>query len=34
MLGTFIAIWPTPDADKVKRTAEAAAPGQLQLAGD
>lgn len=34
MIGTFIAIWPTPDADKVKRTAEAAAPGQLQLAGD
>jgi cytochrome c-type biogenesis protein CcmF len=34
ILGTLIAGWPTPQVDAVKRTAESAAPGQLQLAGD
>src|SRR5260221_7615720 len=34
MIGTFIAAWPSPERESVLRTAESAAPGGLQLAGD
>jgi cytochrome c-type biogenesis protein CcmF len=34
MIGTLIAAWPTPQRDTLVRSAEAASPGQLQLAGD
>jgi cytochrome c-type biogenesis protein CcmF len=34
MLGTIIAAWPSPQRDSLVRSAEAASPGQLQLAGD
>ncbi|MBX3080751.1 MAG: heme lyase CcmF/NrfE family subunit [Anaerolineae bacterium] len=34
MIGTIIAAWPTPQRDSLVRSAEAASPGQLQLAGD
>jgi cytochrome c-type biogenesis protein CcmF len=34
ILGTLVAMWPTPERDSLLRRSESASPGQLQIAGD